>query len=182
MNDPKQTTGSPSTMYYNIESDSSEYSESDEDDDDGDVTDEDLLRISTEEKEDAKYLAIFQNGSEHFDEEIMSVDDVNDLKKLEQSMMDRTDKGYYRCKVQHETFYKECKTALAKYITPEMLTMLRHKFSTQKNESLNHSVATLAPKGKDYSQSSSLKTRVMLTAGAQIAGHFSLWNRIFSRF
>jgi len=96
--------------------------------------------------------------------------------------MDRTDKGYYRCKVQHEIFYKECKTALAKYITPEMLTMLQHNFSTQKNESLNHSVATLAPKGKDYSQSSSLKTRVMLTAGAQIAGHFSLWNRIFSRF
>ena len=132
MNDPNQTTGSPSTMYYNIESDSSEYSESDEDDDDGDVTDDDLLRMSEEEKKDAKYLAIFQNSSEHFDEEIMSVDDVNDLKKLEQSMMDRTDKGYYRCKVQHETFYKECKTALAKYITPEMLTMLQHNISTKK--------------------------------------------------
>ena len=58
MNDPNQTTGSPSTMYYNIESDSSEYSESDEDDDDGDVTDDDLLRMSEEEKKDAKYLAI----------------------------------------------------------------------------------------------------------------------------
>ena len=34
--------------------------------------------------------------------------------------------------------------------------MLQNEFSTQKNEALNHSVATLAPKGKDYSQSSSL--------------------------
>ena len=41
-------------MYYNIESDSSEYSESDEDNDDGDVTGEDLLEVSTEENQDAK--------------------------------------------------------------------------------------------------------------------------------
>ena len=65
--------------------------------------------------------------------------------------------------------------------TPEMLFMLQYSLSTQKTESLNHSVATLDPKGKDYSQSSSLKTRVILTAGAQIVGHYSLWNRIFTQ-
>ena len=97
-------------------------------------------------------------------------------------MMDRTDKGYYRCKIRDENFYNECRTAIAKYITPQMLSMLQHEFSTKKNEALNHSVATLAPKGKDYSQSSSLKTRVMLTAGAQIQGHYRLWNRIFLKF
>ena len=99
-------TSSPSTMFYNIDSDSSDYTESDEDDNDGNDTDEDLMIMSNEEKKDAKYLAIFQNGSENFDEEIMSVEDVNALKKLEQSMMDRTDKGYYRCKVIHRKIYK----------------------------------------------------------------------------
>jgi len=175
-------TCSPSTTFYDIESDSSDYTEPDEDDDDGAETDDDLMIMSIEEQQDAKYLAIFQNGSENFDNEIMSVQDVNALKKLEQSMMDRTDKGYYRCKIKHEKFYKECKMAIEKYITPGMLAMLQHNFSTQKNESLNHSVATLAPKGKDYSKSSSLKTRVMLVAGAQIVGHYTLWKRIFTRF
>ena len=79
-NDPNQTISSSRNMYYNIESDSSEYRKSDEDNDDGDVTDEDLLEMSTEEKQDDKYLVIFQNGSEYLDEEIMSVDDVNELK------------------------------------------------------------------------------------------------------
>eukprot|EP00555_Chaetoceros_dichaeta_P003533 CAMPEP_0198250104 /NCGR_PEP_ID=MMETSP1447-20131203/1415_1 /TAXON_ID=420782 /ORGANISM="Chaetoceros dichaeta, Strain CCMP1751" /LENGTH=74 /DNA_ID=CAMNT_0043934883 /DNA_START=147 /DNA_END=368 /DNA_ORIENTATION=- len=66
-------------------------------------------------------------------------------------------------------------TKYQKYITPEMLVMLQHEFSTQKNESLNHSVATLAAKGKDYSKSSSLQTRVMLTGAAQIVGRYQLW-------
>jgi len=168
-------------MFYNIDSDSSDYSESDYDEE-GDVADEDLLEMGPDEKHDAKYLAIFQNNSEEFDEKIMSLDDANELKKLEESMMERTDKGYYRCKIMHENFYNECRTAMAKYITPQMLSMLQHEFSTKKNEALNHSVATLAPKGKDYSQSSSLKTRVMLTAGAQIKGHYLMWNRIFQKF
>ena len=60
-------------MFYNIDSDSSDYSKSGEDDD-GDVMDEDLLEMSSEEKQDAKYLAIFQNKNEEFDEQIMSLD------------------------------------------------------------------------------------------------------------
>ena len=104
-------------MFYNTDSDSSDYSESDEDDD-GDVTDEDLLEISSEEKHDTKYLAIFQNKNEEFDEQIMSLDDSNELKKLEQSMMDCTDKGYYRCKIKHDIFYNECRTAITKFVTP----------------------------------------------------------------
>ena len=51
---PKSNNKFTKQMYYNIESDSSEYSESDEDNDDGDVTGEDLLEVSTEENQDAK--------------------------------------------------------------------------------------------------------------------------------
>ena len=97
-------------------------------------------------------------------------------------MKDRTDKGYYRCKIKHQTSYEEFMRNIEKYMIPSMLCMLQHDFSTPKNESLNHSVATLAPKGKDYSKLVSLETRVMLTAGSQIFGHFQLRTRIFSRF
>ena len=168
-------------QYCDIESDSSDYSNTDESKDDQN-TDDDLLCMTEEEKQDTKYLAIFQNNSDEFDEQIMSVENQEQLKKLELSMKDRTDKGYYRCKIKHQTLYEEFTKAMEKYITPSMLCMLQHNFSTQKNESLNHAVTTLAPKGKDYSKSVSLKTRVMLTAGAQIVGHFQLWTRIFPDF
>ena len=64
--------------------------------------------MSPEEKEDVKYLAIFENNSEDFDEQVMSVDCKNELKKIEKAMMQRTDKGYPRCKIQQVEFYNEC--------------------------------------------------------------------------
>ena len=97
-------------------------------------------------------------------------------------MKDETDKGYYRCKIKYQTLYEEFTNAIGKYITPSMLSMLQHDVSTQKNESLNHYVATLVPKDKEYSISVSLKTRVMLNAGSQIVGHLLLWTRIFTNF
>ena len=120
---------------------------------------------------DTKYLAIFENNIEQFDEQVISIDNAEELKKLELSMKDRTDKGYYRCKILHQSLYNAFKNALTRYITEYMLVMLQHDFSTQKNESLNHAVANNVPKGKYYSKSVSLKTRVMLTGGAQIVGH-----------
>ena len=64
-------------------------------------------------------------------------------------MIDRTTKGYYRCKIEHEELYNGCMKAHAIYCTPDMLAMLQHNYSTKENESTNHSVATLAPKIKD---------------------------------
>lgn len=55
--------------------------------------------------------------------------------------------------------------AYEKYATPEMLEILQHNFSTQKNESMNYLVATLlAPK--------------MLTGVAYIVAHYELSFRI----
>ena len=68
--------------------------------------------------------------------------------KMEVSMIDRTYKGYYRCKIKHKYLYNDCIKAHATYCTPHMLAMLQHKFSTKKNEAMNHSVATLAQKKK----------------------------------
>ena len=147
-------TITPLTLYYDIESDSTDYVETD--DEDNGSTDDETIMMTSEERDDVKYLSIFDNNEDDFDEQVMTVKNVEALKKYEQAMTERTDKGYYRCKVQHEELYNEFMLCYAKYITPDMLKMLMHNFSTQKNEALNHSVATGAPKGKDYSQSTSL--------------------------
>jgi len=41
-----------------------------------------------------------------------------------------------------------------------MLLQLNHPYSAQSNEAMNTSVAALAPKGKHYSSTESLRTRV----------------------
>ena len=97
-------------------------------------------------------------------------------------MIERTKKGYYRCTTLHKELYNEMLIAYSKYCTPTMLGMLQHEFSTQKNEAMNHSVATLAPKTKTFSKSSSLLTRVLLCGATQIVGHHEVWNRIFKKF
>ena len=80
------------TQYCDIESDTSSYI--DESDTEGEDTDEDLREMSTEEKEDAKYLSIFENEYNDFDEKVMSVEITEELKKTEMAMADRTDNGY----------------------------------------------------------------------------------------
>lgn len=94
--------------------------------------------------------------------------------------MERTDKRYYRCNIQHEYFYNKYKLAYVKHCEPKMLQMLLHIFSRHTNESLNHDVATLAPKWNDYLQSASLKTRAVLVAAAQTIGYYKLWKRLFA--
>ena len=68
-------------QYCDIESDSSDYSNTDESEDEM-STDDDLLCMTEEEKQDTKYLAIFQNNSDEFDEQIMSVENQEQLKNL----------------------------------------------------------------------------------------------------
>ena len=60
--------------------------------------------------------------------------------------------------------------------------MFDAQFQCTKNKAINNSVATGAPKGKDYSQSASLQTRVMLIGAAQIIDHYQLWKRLLSKF
>ena len=67
--------------YYDIESDSSDYSNTDESEDDQNTND-DLLCMTEEEKQDTKYLAIFQNNSDEFDEQVISVENQEQLKKI----------------------------------------------------------------------------------------------------
>lgn len=47
-----------------------------------------------------------------------------------------------------------------RFVTPDMLRQVFHTFSTQKNESLNKEIATVAPKDKTFSLTKSLSDRV----------------------
>lgn len=138
--------------YYNIESDSTNYAVPEFGEED--FTDDDFIEMSHDEREDTKYLAIFENN---YDGKIMALEDVNKLKKMEAAMINRTNKGYYRCKIKHENLCNDRMKVRAKYCTPSMLATLQYDYSTQKNKSMNYPVATLALKTKICSKSSPLR-------------------------
>ena len=119
-----------STMYFNIESDNSDYfdSSSEEEEDTEDVLDE----ISDDEKEDVKYLSVFDSNCVQFDDQIMTLKTVEELNNMESAMVDRTKKGYYCCKTKYEALYKECLSSYAKYCTHSILATLQHNFQHTK--------------------------------------------------
>ena len=63
-----------------------------------------------------------------------------------------------------------------------MLAQLCHPWSTQKNEAMNNSVNAYSQKGKTYSLTTSLDTRVAITAATQVIGYHRLWVRIYDAF
>ena len=69
--------------YADIESDSSNYCDS-ESKEYNITTDDDLMKMTREEKKDIRYLSIFDNNYGEFDEEIMVLDSVDQLKKWKQ--------------------------------------------------------------------------------------------------
>ena len=79
-------------------------------------------------------------------------------------MFDRYKNGYNRCKVKDKEVYDQLLTLYKPYITPEALKMIAHPFSTQTNEAMNKSVSAFVPKGKMFSWTESLDTRVGIAA------------------
>ena len=116
------------------------------------------------------------------DEAIFTPVEMEKLKDKEKDLLERNAKGYYRCKVKHAKLYEEISTAYAPYITKPMLLQLSHGWSTQKNEAMNTSVASYAPKHKHYSTTTSLDTRVAISGGVQVLGYHTFWSRIFHQF
>ena len=108
--------------------------------------------------------------------------ELDDWKKTEAALVERNQRGYYRSKITHAQLYKDMTLAYQPYIQEEMLKQLQHSFSTQRNEAMNQSVASYAPKGKTYSLTDSLDTRVCIAGGIQIHGYAGLWSKIFGAF
>ena len=85
--------------------------------------------------------------------------------------MERYRNGYYRCKVNNASVYNKLMTLYDPYITKDALKMLHHSFSTKQKEAMNKSVSAFAPKGKTFSRTESLDTRVGIAAGIQVLGY-----------
>ena len=101
------------------------------------------------------------------------------MRKRELALMERNERGYYRSKIEHAELYSQISAAYQPYTTKEMLEQLRHPWSTQANEAINQSVAAYVPKGKIYSLTNSLDTRVCIAGSIQILGYLTFWTRVF---
>ena len=107
---------------------------------------------------------------------------LQNLKLKEMELIKRRECGYYRSKHKHAVVYGKIAEAISPYLTRERLMELHHNFHTQKNESMNQSVSSYAPKTKTYSKTKSLEARVCLAAAIEIAGYHEVWKRIFEVF
>ena len=75
--------------------------------------------------------------------------------------------------------FKKVEAALASHLSKEALAQVHHKFSTQKNESLNRKMTAVAPKDRHYGGTSSLKDRVNLVAIQDSVGFEETLRRLF---
>ena len=159
-----------------------------EDDSDEDLVDGDLNLeglgdegevISLLKNED-KILTIL---NDYQTEDLVFTDgELEELKTKEKILMERNNRGYYRCRNKHSTVYNKIMETLDPYLSKENLRQLFHPYHTQHNEALNKSVASYAPKHKTFSTTQSLSTRVGIAAGVQILGYHEFWRRVFQNF
>ena len=150
--------------------------ESNDDDDDGDSDWESIPSSDSDDEievqdvgldeEETKECAYFLKYEETYDvdESIFTPADLEEMKNRERVMMERNDRGYYRCKVKDKKLYDEIMGVYSRFITRDMLEQLNHKWSTQKNEAMNTSVFSLAPKHKHYSRTDLYSLRAVLRA------------------
>jgi len=90
-------------------------------------------------------------------------------------------KKYYRCKIKDAELYKELQSRIARFITFEALSEVRHGYDTLCNESFNNVAAWIAPKNKVYGSSNSLKTRICVAIGLVSCGTLLWYRGIFQR-
>ena len=99
------------------------------------------------------------------------------LKNIE---IQRTKFSYYRSKTKDSTLSDQMTWCYLPFTTEERLKESLHKFSTQKNETMNNSVAKYAPKTRTYSTSISITNRVMIAIGWCNLGFCLFWSRVYN--
>ena len=93
------------------------------------------------------------------------------VEKKEQELVRRKECGYYRPNVKHPIACNKIAEAISPYLTKERMMELHHNHDTQKNEAMNQSVSSYAPKTKTYSKTNSLDARVALAAAIEVTGY-----------
>ena len=105
--------------------------------------------MGDEEKDDVKQLFLYEASYlDKNDGAIFSVADRERLREREIAMMERNSQGYYCCKIKYAASHQEMTNDLARFLVPDMMSILQHDWSTQINEAMNQSVASYAPKNK----------------------------------
>ena len=171
-----------------------------DEDEEYDNEDEDaMLKVCEDEELDGRYddvnereqkneaseddLAFSETMKDYADDpkEIFTITELADLKKKERALIERRQNGYYRDKHKHKKAYEQIVEVYAPYISRENLLMLHHPWSTQKNEAMNKSVSSYAPKDRTFSTTKSLLTRVSIAGAVQGADNLQVWRNIFRK-
>ena len=82
------------------------------------------------EEQDNKFFAKVEKT--YAEENIFAADDLEDMVKKEKVMLERNEKGYYRCRQRDKQLYDDMMQAYAPYITTEAMKQLNHNWHTIK--------------------------------------------------
>ena len=104
--------------------------------------------------------------------------DLEMLKQKEKSLRENEDNKYFLSKVNSPVLYHQITETVAPYLLDDKLKMLNHPWNTQLNESMNNSVASYAPKTKNFNGTISLRTRVGIAAAVMALGYEHFWTRV----
>ena len=87
----------------------------------------------------------------------------------------------YRIMISDKDMYKQIHLAVEPFFTTVSLKQIWHSYSTNRNENMNHVVATYARKHCHFSSSLSLATCVSVASDTQVIGHLPYWSILFNR-
>ena len=99
-------------------------------------------------------------------------------RRKEQSEEERK-KHFYRCKTKDAELYAELNRLLRRFITLEALKEVAHNMDTLVNESLNNTIAWIAPKNKVYCGTVSLSVRIAIAVGITSLGPLHFFTDLF---
>ena len=147
----------------------------------------------TEEELDA-YTILYDKEDEHvtffrdlvpetvegLESMVFSQKDLDTLKEKEQNLRNKEDSNYFRSKISDASLYEQIKESMAPYLQDDKIKMLAHPWSTQLNEAMNNSVASNAPKTKNFCGTTSLLTRVGISGAVMALGYEEFWTRVFT--
>jgi len=88
-------------------------------------------------------------------------------------------KKFYRSKEEDMDLYVYLKDVLSRFVTLQALKEISHGYDTLVNESLNNSIAWLAPKNKVYASTVSLAMRIGIALCINTLGTMQFYTRIF---
>ena len=99
-------------------------------DNDNNYNIEDIV-LEEDDIKECKYFLKYEDTMD-VDKTIFTPSDLDEMKMRERVMMERNDRGYYRCKVKDAQLYEQISAKYSRFIAPEMLKQLNHCWSTQK--------------------------------------------------